>query len=473
MSLVLLAVLVARASGARRTVAAKPPPVFSDEVFFFTVQIGILLLGSLLHRWYKANKAAKKLAGCDSIGAYCFAEAGRGVEDKKKKIIRKKNDHCGGDRSPELTLCTKSSSRACFVDNFLTLPVHLQALILNHGGCLGLADRAGLSAASRGLHRQLNQTAEHWSWQLMAAGFKVPQSSAAAAVCGPASVFSGAACVLRDAFRLQVCGVEEFVGWQERRAACTESGGGGSLTAVSSHSELLKEGLRAVQGLLPQDPPELKAQVSSAVITLLRWYNSNDDEARDLAEKLANAVVARGNDGVFSFEQTQDTEDAFLESQELFKMLNDVQTLTDDAIMDYEASAIAAQASVPHDDHDDDEESAAREAAGCRQQQMMDIMIAPPGFTGEKNTGVARPAATLTNDQEDAMALIIGTLRDMVTENQVRKEISVSGHPEDEEAELTMLLGKQQGPPQRHAGKGKQRISNRLGGLSSARGAGR
>ena len=83
--------------------------------------------------------------------------------------------------------------------------------------------------------------------------------------------------------------------------------------------------LAAVGGILAKVSPtawkysqELKAQVSSAVITLLRWYNSNDDEARDLAEKLANAVVARGNDGVFSFEQTQDTEDAFLESQELF-----------------------------------------------------------------------------------------------------------------------------------------------------------
>lgn len=439
--------------------------VSAQEVLFFAAQLALLLLGRKLYLWYyKAYYLPRKMLRA-KVGEAAAAAPTTAVVAPSNKLPAP-NSGAGAAGA------SSASSLSVFAKAFLgQLPVHLQAMIVSRG-LLGVSDVAALSGASTSLWQQVGKSTEVWHWMLVSHGFALPPSSCCGSEWGlllrrqlpPADL-------LREAFRLAWFGVEDFANWRQRRTSVQpvrDDVGKQSQQSRQppqqpppqqrplSNSELLADGLKAVQGLVPQDDQDLKNRVASAVIALLRWYDSNDDEARDKAEKLARRVMECHD--VFRSDQIQDTEDAFAESQELFKMLTDVSRLTEEALLEQEAAAIAnmsqpatlaiggATGDGEAGPRRSDPSSTARQAstrlfhsAETQAPVLSDLCIldasadeaavvaaVDDGDTGDDNSKLLLPPAISSNELEDTMALIISTLREIVDKNQVRKQMSDS-----------------------------------------------
>lgn len=114
---------------------------------------------------------------------------------------------------------------------------------------------------------------------------------------------------LRDEYRHRCFGLPRLLSW---RSQLPVAGAAAAITLAAAR--------RAVRGLRPSDDVFCEA-VANAVIDILRWYDVNDDEAREEAGGLAKAVAQRP--AVFGMALVQDVQEAYHESLELHRVLLD------------------------------------------------------------------------------------------------------------------------------------------------------
>lgn len=126
----------------------------------------------------------------------------------------------------------------------------------------------------------------------------------------------------------------------------TAASGEGDFVAEEKHeSSVEKDGLAkslkevsfACQGLLPRDGEEAKRSVAEAAVDLLRAY-----DCMEMEQRLAAAELVRRAEESSAFGATQATEVrlAYSDSLELYSMLAEVQTKTDEAIQGYLDAAL-------------------------------------------------------------------------------------------------------------------------------------
>lgn len=188
---------------------------------------------------------------------------------------------------------------ACLVD----LPEAVQAIVFDYAGCTAWLHSA---CASTSVYRVLWESAFFWSHVLMNVGEDPGRPDLDATS-------------KRHCFRRHLFGIDLFTWRRARRVLCLDSLPTG--TGIGCHAALLREAVRACQGLHVADGAAIADAIASCCVELLGSFDIDDLVAQAEAETLS--VVALSRTDVFSAEQRSDAAAAFTEAMDFRLLMRD------------------------------------------------------------------------------------------------------------------------------------------------------